>query len=236
MRALLILSLVVAPVVAAGETIKGVVAPIGADARPAKKTDAAGTVVWLEPIGTGTRAAAPASKPAAVSQHNLTFVPHVAAIQVGTAVDFPNKDPIFHNVFSNFDGQVFDLQLFAPQTARRVVFRRSGIVRVFCNIHDTMSAVIAVLPTPYFAVTDGTGRFDIQVPAGEYRLQFWHERAQPDVLAQLARRVTVGEAPVVLPDTQITLSTQPPAPHKDKYGREYAQKHEDRVFYQGARR
>jgi plastocyanin len=236
MRSLLILSLTVLPGVAGGETIKGVVALVSADLRQARKPDAAGAVVWLEPIGTVSQTPASPPKPTAVSQRNLTFVPHVTAIHIGTAVDFPNNDPIFHNVFSNFDGQVFDLQLYAPRTARRVVFRRSGIVRVFCNIHDTMSAVIAVLPTPYFAVTDGTGRFDIQAPAGDYRLQFWHERARPDVLAGLARRVTVGEAPVVLPETQITMSTQPQPPHKDKYGREYAQKHEDRVFYQGARR
>ena len=85
-------------------------------------------------------------------------------------------------MFSNFDGQVFDLQLYAPQTARRVVFQRSGIVRVFCNIHEAMNAVIAVLPAPYFALTDGPGRFEIQAPAGDYRFQFWHEPAQPDVL------------------------------------------------------
>jgi plastocyanin len=232
----LVVLLALLPRAAAGETIKGVVALAGAEARQARKPDAAGTVVWLEPIGSVSQAAASTPKPAAVNQRNLTFVPHVAAIQIGTAVDFPNDDPIFHNVFSNLDGQVFDLQLYAPQTARRVVFRRPGIVHVFCNIHHSMSAVIAVLPTPFFAVTDATGRFEIQAPAGEYRLQFWHERALPDVLAGLARRVTVGAAPLALPDTQLAVSTQPLPPHKDKYGREYAQQHEDRVFYQGARR
>ena len=62
----------------------------------------------------------------------------VLAVQVGTPVDFPNADSILHNVFSNFDGQVFDLHLYAAQTSRRVVFRRAGIARIFCNIHPTM--------------------------------------------------------------------------------------------------
>ena len=233
---LLLLALTLAPRVAAGETVRGALALVSAEERPAKKPDSAGAVVWLEPIGTGIRPVASPPKPGLMNQRDKTFVPHVLAIEVGTAVDFPNNDPISHNVFSNFDGQVFDLQIFAPQASRRVVFRRPGIVRVFCNIHETMSAVIAVLATPYFAVTDRTGRYEIQAPAGDYRLQFWHERAQPEVLARLARQVTIGAAPVSLPDTQIAMSNQPPSSHKDKYGHEYAQRVDEHIFYPGARR
>ena len=127
-RSLAILSLASLPSTAAAETIKGVLAlNAPGDARPAKKLDASGVVVWLEPA-TPAGQAAVAPKPSAVHQRNFAFLPHVTAVQVGTAVDFPNDDPIFHNVFSNFDGQVFDLHLYAPQTARRVVFRRPGIV------------------------------------------------------------------------------------------------------------
>ncbi len=235
-RSLLVASLAGLPIAAAAETIKGVLVLNGAgDTRSAKKPDASGAIVWLEPEAAAGQAAA-APKPSAVHQRNFAFVPHVTAVQVGTAVDFPNDDPIFHNVFSNFDGQVFDLQLYAPQTARRVVFRRPGIVHVFCNIHHSMSAIVAVVPTPYFAVTDAAGRFEIQAPAGEYRLQIWHERAQPDTLASLTRRVSVGASAVVVPDAQLVVGTEPLPPHKDKYGRDYAQKNEERVFYQGARR
>ena len=235
-RSLAILSLASLPATTAAETIKGVlVLNAAGDARPAKKLDASGVVVWLEPP-TPAGQAAVAPKPSAVHQRNFSFVPHVTAVQVGTAVDFPNDDPIFHNVFSNFDGQVFDLQLYAPQTARRVVFRRPGIVHVFCNIHHSMSAIVAVVPTPYFAITDAAGRFEIDAPAGEYRLQVWHERAQPDVLSRLTQRVSVGTSPVVVPETQLVVSTEPLPPHKDKYGRDYATKNEERVFYQGARR
>lgn len=233
---LLVLSLTFAVADAAAEKVRGALTLVGAPDRPAKKMDSAGAVVWLEPVATGTRRTLAPPKPAVVTQRNTMFAPRLLAIEVGTAVDFPNNDSIVHNVFSNHDGQVFDLQLYAPRTERRVVFRRPGIVRVFCNIHETMSAVIAVLPTPYFAVTDASGRFEIEAPAGDYRVQFWHERAQGEALAKLARQVTVREADTLLPETQIVLSNQPLSPHKDKYGREYAQRPYERPFYLGIRR
>lgn len=162
------------PAYARAATVSGTVV-LASDARAARRPDHGGVVVWLEPVGGAPRPAAAAPAPVAMVQKNETFAPHVIAIQIGTAVDFPNQDPIFHNAFSNYTGQVFDVQLYAPQTSRRVVFRRPGMVHVFCNIHENMSAVIAVLPTPYFVVTGPDGRFAIQAPPGEYRLQVWHE-------------------------------------------------------------
>lgn len=222
-------------------TVNGTVVRLGGDGQgqAVKKRDYSGVVVWLEPVGGAPRPApGPASQPkaATMEQRNKAYVPHVLAVEVGTAVDFPNNDPIDHNAFSNFDGQVFDVHLYAPQTSRRVVFRRPGVVRVFCNIHETMSAVIAVLPTPYFAVSNAAGRFEMQAPAGEYTLRFWDERSEPDAVAKLARRVTVGAENMALPETWISASNQPLTPHKDEYGRDYVQRPEDRVFYAGARR
>ena len=80
---------------------------------------------------------------------------------MGSTVDFPNLDPIFHNAFSNFSGQPFDIGLYAPGTSKSETFKHPGIVRVFCNIHPTMSAIIAVLTTPWYAATDATGKFTI---------------------------------------------------------------------------
>ena len=94
-------------------------------------------------------------------QKNKTFSPHILAISAGTFVDFPNDDPIFHNAFSSYSGEIFDVGLYAPGTSRSVQFSRAGIVRVFCNIHSSMSAVIVVLPTPYFATTAPRRRFQI---------------------------------------------------------------------------
>ena len=99
-----------------------------------------------------------------------------------------------------------------------------------------MSAVIAVLETPYFAVSNAGGRFEMQAPAGEYMLRFWDERSQPDAIAKLARRVTIGAENIALPETQISASNQPLAPHQNKFGREYPERPEDRVFYPGALR
>ena len=117
----------------------------------------------------------PAAAPKHVQmlQKDRHFQPHVLAVPVGSTVDFPNLDPIFHNAFSNFSGQPFDTGLYTPGTIRTPGLSRSpGIVRVFCNIHPTMSAIIAVLPTPWYVVTGPTGQFTIpNVPPGEYQLQ-----------------------------------------------------------------
>ena len=158
-------------------TVTGNVALVGTDGHAPKKRDSSGVVVWLEPVGGAPRLAPAQPKQATMEQRNKAFVPHVLAVELGTAVDFPNYDPMDHNAFSNYDAQVFDVHLYAPQESRRVVFRRPGIVRVFCNVHETMSAVIAVLQTPYFAVSNAAGRFEIQAPAGEYTLRFWDERS-----------------------------------------------------------
>jgi len=114
-----------------------------------KNKDYSGVVIWLKPVGR----AAPASPPRhdVMKQKDRHFTPHVLAIPVGSTVDFPNLDPIYHNAFSNFSGQPFDTALYPPGTNKSQTFKIPGIVRVFCNIHPTMSAIIAVVPSPWFA-------------------------------------------------------------------------------------
>ena len=215
-------------------TVSGSVALVQPGTKKAR--DNSGVVVWLELANAAARPA-PASTPrATMTQKNKTFIPHVLAVEVGTAVDFPNVDPIFHNAFSNYDGQIFDVQLYAPQTSRRVVFRRPGMVRVFCNIHATMSAVVAVLPTPYFTVTGPDGRFQIRAPAGAYRFQVWHERAQTERLQLVERPLTLGEGNVSLAEISISEEGYVAVPHKNKYGQEYRPPPQDTVFYPGGRR
>jgi plastocyanin len=180
-----------------------------------------GVVVWLEPAG--KTAAPPDARPLAVmSQKGKAFTPHVLAIPAGASVDFPNFDPIFHNAFSSYSGQVFDVGLYPPGRSRTVTFKREGVVRVFCNIHSTMSAVIVVLNTHYFAVSDDSGNFTIaDVPAGEYRLRVYHERALPQTLKALEQTVKVtGEGlqvqPLVISETGYVQT-----PHQNKYGMDY---------------
>ena len=182
--------------------------------------DYAGVVLWLEPVD--HPAPAPPPKRVEMKQKDKEFVPHVLALGVGGTVDFPNLDLIFHNAFSNFSGQPFDVGLYPPRTSRSVTFKHAGIVRVFCNIHSTMSAIIAVVNTPWYAVTAATGKYSMTgVPAGEYNLHLFHERALPDNLRFLERRITVPDSGLVMPLISISETGFIPAPHLNKYGQDY---------------
>src|SRR5579862_8321455 len=91
-----------------------------------KNSDFSGVVLWLEPLS-----GAPPLEPrkAQMIQKGKRFSPHVLAVTVGTTVDFPNYDPIFHNAFWNFDGEIFDVGLYPPGTSRSITFKREGVVR-----------------------------------------------------------------------------------------------------------
>lgn len=186
-----------------------------------KHMDYSGVVVWLET--TSSPVLLPAKAPRAeMIQQRKTFTPHVLAITVGTVVNFPNFDPIFHNAFSNYDGQIFDIGLYPPGTARSIPFRREGVVRVFCNIHPTMSAVIVVLKSPYFSVSVKSGNYQIlDVPPGAYRIHVFHERATEQTLAALTRTIGITDEPVQLPLISVSESGYLQLPHTNKYGRDY---------------
>jgi len=202
-----------------------------------KRKDYSGVVVWLEPYN--ARGAPPPAQAqrAEMIQKNKKFSPHILAVQVGTQVDFPNFDPIFHNAFSSFSGMPFDVGLYPPGTTRSVTFKRDGIVRVFCNIHQTMSAVIVVLKTPWFAVTNAQGAFRIpDVPPGDYRLRVFYERSPADQLKLLERKVTVEGASIELPAIAISETGYLPAPHKNKFGEDYPPPADDHTFYPGVKK
>lgn len=194
-----------------------------------------GVVVWLSPVG-GAPAPRLPGKHARIIQKDKTFTPHVLAIETGTTVDFPNFDPIFHNAFSNFSGQLFDIGLYAPGSSRSFRFQRPGTVRIFCNIHPDMSAVIMVVDTPYFAVTGRDGAFEIpNVAPGKYQLKVFHERATDSVLRALERSVTVEAGNLMLPPIEISESGYLPAPHKNKYGKDYPPvPDDDGLLYSGS--
>jgi plastocyanin len=180
--------------------------------------DLSGVVIWLEP------ASPEPIRPgrATMTQRNKTFTPHVLAISAGTTVDFPNLDPIFHNAFSSFDGKVFDVGLYPPGSSRAVRFDRPGIVRLFCNIHPAMSAVIVVVNGPWFAVSAHDGTFEISgVPPGGFTLYAYHERATPQTLFGLSHAVTVRQDHMELPVISISETGYLPSPHKNKYGKDY---------------
>jgi len=201
-----------------------------------KRMNFSGVVVWLEPTVAKKPAPGPADH-ARMTQKDKTFAPHILAVPVGAVVDFPNFDPIFHNVFSTYDGQIFDLALYPPGTSRSVTFKSPGIVRVFCNIHSSMSAIIAVLDTPYFDTTKKDGGFELRdVPGGEYRLHVFHERATQATLDALVRRVNVVGDTLALPPLAISESGYLAIPHLNKFGHEYPAPPDDIGVYPGVRK
>ncbi len=148
-------------------TIEGRVLPTGT---AAKLSD---FVISVEDI----QGVFPAPKEAAVmDQNELRFVPHVLAVQVGATVEFPNSDPVSHNVFSISPAKRFNLGLYPRGGKRHIKFDQPGVVELLCNVHLEMSAYIVVLKNPYFARTGPEGTYRIAgVPAGRYRLRCWHK-------------------------------------------------------------
>jgi plastocyanin len=128
-------------------------------------------VVWIDAPATRPLAA----KPVVLDQRNVQFVPQVLVVQVGTKVSFPNNDRVFHNVFSFHESKRFDLGLYPVGIVKEVPFDKPGLSRIYCNIHPQMAAYVMVVDTPYFAVSDASGRFTIaSVPAGTYPYHAWY--------------------------------------------------------------
>ena len=187
--------------------------------------DASEIVVWLKPLEAGAAsdvAAAPNHKKVQLAQHNKTFQPHVLVVPVGTVVDFPNRDPFFHNVFSLFDGKRFDLGLYEAGASNSVRFDRLGVSFLFCNIHPEMSAVVVAVDTPYFSLSDRKGNLTIEhVPEGKYELHVWYERSLPEDLKNLTRTVTVTSGSRDLGTINVPENPSFTTAHKNKYGQDY---------------
>jgi plastocyanin len=138
-------------------------------------------VVYIEgSLGTNSSASTNLEEVATtrIAQEGAVFSPHVLPIMVGTTVEWPNNDRIYHNVFSMSDAKQFDLGLYKGNPPdKRVTFDKPGRVDVFCSIHTSMNCIVLVLENPYFAATDGNGNYTIpNVPPGRYKLKAWHER------------------------------------------------------------
>jgi plastocyanin len=177
-------SLLLITLVFAGDLLAGSLEVIVKDDKGGPASDAVAYAV-------GAASAAP-KKHVVVDQRDKQFIPYVTAVQVGTAVSFPNSDNIRHHVYSFSPAKKFELPLYSGVPAQPVVFDKVGFVTLGCNIHDWMIAYVAVLPTPYFQVTRQDGRAVLKdLPAGQYTVQVWHPalKGQPEAFAQ---RVDVG--------------------------------------------
>ncbi len=212
-------------------TVRGRVEVMGAQEAGRPRHGAIpGTVVWLTPItGAGGRATAappvPAASPATnlrLVQKNKSFQPHILVVQAGSMVEFPNRDPFFHNVFSLFEGQRFDLGLYEAGTSRTVRFDRPGISYIFCNIHPEMSAVVITIATPLYAVSDKEGQISLaDVPYGRYVLRVWSEGMGPENEQPLTREITIANDASSLGVIRVPEANGQRMAHKNKYGREY---------------
>jgi plastocyanin len=131
-------------------------------------------VVYLKDVAPG---APLPTRTVEVRQEDETFVPHVLAITKGSTVSFSNADGFFHNVFSLSGPANFDLGRYPKGVTKPYVFKKAGIVKVFCHIHSQMSATILVLDNPHFAIPAADGSFVLEgVPPGQYTIVGWHER------------------------------------------------------------
>jgi plastocyanin len=145
------------------------------DGPPHEAADRRRAVVYFESAPRGAFEDRDSTR-VSMDQRRETFVPHLLAITVGTVVDFPNNDRIFHNVFSLSKPRRFDLGRYGAGHSKAVRFDRPGIVRVFCDIHSHMNAFILVFSHRFFSVTDPEGHYEIDnVPPGTYTLVAWYE-------------------------------------------------------------
>jgi plastocyanin len=124
------------------------------------------------------------SKPAVADQKNMTFVPHVLVVLKGTTVQFLNSDPVGHNVYwpsiSGNKKLAHNMGTWPQGQQKSFAFNDLGVAPLLCNVHPEMSGYVVVAPTPYFAVTDKEGNFEIKdVPDGSYTLKTWSETGKP---------------------------------------------------------
>lgn len=177
-----------------------------------KATDLSDVVVYLE----SSKAKAKPGKEV-VTMKSKAFSPHAVVIGTGTTVEFPNEDPILHNVFS-VSGEGFDLGLYKRPKSGSRTFDKPGVYTLYCNIHPQMSATVVVRDSPFFAKAAKDGAFRIEgVPAGEYKLIAFHERSGEGT--PLAVKVpATGETTATL---SLDAASYKRVQHKNKFGKDY---------------
>jgi len=150
--------------------------------------DAVVYIVRIPADAESTLARTPESRPQ-LAQKDEAFVPRVVAIERGGSVDFPNRDPIFHNVFSLSPTRRFDLGKYRQGHSKSVRFDRTGLVKVYCDIHAEMEAFVLVVANRAFASPRADGSYELpDLPGGRYELKVWH----PD-LPEITRSVEVPD-------------------------------------------
>ncbi|HVG25602.1 MAG TPA: hypothetical protein VND45_15700 [Thermoanaerobaculia bacterium] len=174
------------------------------------------TLVWLEPAGKAWK------KPAStftMTTRSKAFLPHVLAVPAGSTINFPNEDPIAHNLFSLTPGNAFDLGLYRRGAGKSQKFEAPGTVNVYCNVHPNMSAVVHVMTTPFYGFADANGSYSFDVPAGKYRVAAWNEQGGTSAFSDLEVKAdgTVAGGTLLTIDGRNFRVSQ----HKNKFGQAY---------------
>ena len=168
-------------------------------------------LVTLEPASGKWKARTP--KRHVIEQRGREFLPHLMAISVGSTVEFPNFDNVFHNVFSTSPLGAFDLGLYKAGEAREYTFQKEGIVRLGCNLHANMQAYIAIVAAPAYVVTDETGKYSFKhLPPGKYKLKAWSEKSK----APIEQQITIKQGTNSI-DVGVSADG-PSGPPPDKFG------------------
>ena len=155
-----------------------------------------------------------------ISQQERRFDPRVLPVPVGSVVDFPNDDTIFHNVFSVSKTAPFDLGVYDPGRSASVRMERTGLVKVYCNIHPEMAASIVVLANPWYTLCDRGGGFVISgVPDGEYVLRAWNDMGAESRRSVKLEAGCVMQVPITLEETRHAVA------HTNKFGKPYSGKY-----------
>jgi plastocyanin len=210
MRTVVLVAVLGTAASAGAGTVQGRISVVEKGGRPV--ADASDAVVSVDGIK-----AKPKPTRTTVTMKGKSFLPRVVAVGVGSTVDFPNEDPIFHNVFSVSGDNRFDLDLYKRPKSGSWTFTHPGLVRIYCNIHPQMSAVVMVRDNPYFTKAAPDGSFTIDdVPAGRYVVRAWHERGGESTV-----EVTVPAQGQVTAELLLDASKFKRVPHKNKFGKDY---------------
>ena len=171
-------------------------------------------VVTYTPNGGAALSAADKAKPFTMAQKNVQFQPYVLAVPVGATVNFPNQDRVNHHVYSFSPVQPFQFPLYGQGKSHTMTFNHEGTVALGCNIHDSMSAYVRVVATPYFATTDATGKVVLKgIPEGAGSLKVW-QPMMDGATHESARAVNVGKTN---PAQTFTVKVHQAAPMSGAY-------------------
>jgi len=201
------------------ETLSGYISLVGKQASKVKLED---VIVYFEPEMPVT--VTPLSSPLVIKMKNKAYHPRISTIPAGSEIVISNHDKILHNAFSPSRSNIFDLGFYGKNEQRLHKLDRSGIVRIFCNVHYHMVAYVLVLDTPFFTQVEDKGFFELDnIPSGKGKLIIWHERA-----SKISRKITLPYSNSLSIKLPITKRRIPE--HKKKSGKNYKKKRRRRKY------